>query len=788
MDEKSLKILEYHKVISLLAENTVSKMGQERAEALKPFTKYILVKKALEETDEAVKLIQRGRTPNFGGLKDIRSSLKKVSIGGILEPKELLDITDLLRASRNLSELLCEKDDKERYPNLYEISSNINVIKTIEDRINKCIVNEEEVSDAASPRLASLRREIRSLNDGIRQKLNSIIRSSVYKKYLQESIVTLRGDRYVVPVKQEFRGSFPGIVHDQSSSGATLFIEPIDVVNFNNDLKRLKLKENEEINKILAELTVLIFKSLKEISRNVEILGELDFIFAKAELSVKMEASAPIINHSGSLKIRGARHPLLTGDVVPVDIHLGDKFAVLVITGPNTGGKTVVLKTVGLLCLMTQSGLHIPARWGSELPVFTDIFADIGDEQSIEQSLSTFSSHMTNVVKILKKANPKNLVLLDELGAGTDPDEGAALATAVLETLRQRKVLAIATTHYSELKTYAYTTPGVENASVEFDVETLRPTYRLLIGLPGRSNAFEISSRLGMDDEIINLARGYLDKENMKVEDLLAQLHDEKRAAISDREKVQELKHEIELLKIEYDKQIEEIYARKEKVIRKAHEDADNILRKTKAKAENSIKEINEIYAELKTKEQNRRIEQIRQNLKDLSDNISDNLSNPIISETGEDPREIYVGQNVEIPSLNQKGVVLEIVKEGEAIVQIGVMKINVPLSALKKTRIDERKDRKTETAQLAKNKLQNIPTQIDVRGYKLNEAIQLVDKYLDDAYLAGLNVVTIIHGKGTGALREGILQFLGGISFVESFRLGGPGEGGDGVTIVKLI
>ena len=791
MNERTLRVLEYPKIKEMLIQKTESSLGKELAQQMEPSTDYYQILFAQQETSEAANLIlQRGNVP-LGGIHDLSYHLKRAEIGSYLYPKQLLEAADTLRAARKLKAFL--KDSKEgesKFPHLEGYINSLFVFKEIEDRINECIIGEDEISDHASPTLRSIRRSIEAKHQEIRSRLNSIISSVENQKYLQEAIITIRQDRYVVPVKQEYRTHIPGLIHDQSSSGATLFIEPMAIVQLNNELKELKLKEQAEIEKILMELTGLLGQRADEIRSNQGILAKLDFIFAKGKLSVQMNGVEPQLNQKGWIRIKNGKHPLLNPKtVVPTNIWIGDTFRTLVITGPNTGGKTVTLKTVGLLALMTQSGLHIPADYGTQMPVFDQIFADIGDEQSIEQSLSTFSSHMTNIVEILDGITGNSLVLLDELGAGTDPTEGAALAIAILEYLHSMGVRTVATTHSTELKKYALTKEGVENASVEFDIETLSPTYRLLIGVPGKSNAFEISRRLGLDQHIVDKAKEFISKEDIAFEDVLATIQEQKRIAEAERDEAIRLRLIIEEQKKKYEKQNEALERQRDKILQEAREEARKILKSAKEESEKIIKELRELAKEQDEKARNRQIEEARRTLSSKLEDVAGTLAANIhLGVNSAPPKDLKVGDTVNLLNLNQIGHVLSPPdKNGDVTVQVGILKMNVNIKHLRL--IEEEKDpvKKAGTGKILQTKAQNVKSSIDLRGQDLEEAKMNTDKYLDDAYLAGLKEVTIIHGKGTGVLREGIQQFLKTHKHVQSFRDGNYGEGGTGVTVVLL-
>ena len=792
MNEKTLRVLEYNKIIDILKDNTESSLGKELVSQIKPLTDLDEIDNRQKETEEALELIIKRGTPPLYGIHDVRGEIKRAEIGGTLGPGSLLKISDSLRVVRSLKNYLKEtREDKNgNYPVVGNLINELSVFEYIEESINNAIISEEEISDNASPALRSIRRKINMKNDSIRDKLNSIISSSNNKKYLQDSIVTIREGRYVVPVKQENRGNFPGLVHDQSSSGATLFVEPMAVVELNNELKELKIEEQHEIERILIELTNMVRERSNEIRNNQKILQRLDFIFAKGKIAVNMDGTKPILNDRGYINIKKGRHPLLDKKkVVPIDIYIGDDFRTLVITGPNTGGKTVTLKTVGLLCLMAQSGLHIPADHNSEVGVFNKIFADIGDEQSIEQNLSTFSSHMTNIVEILKNVEEKNLVLFDELGAGTDPVEGAALAMSILDYLYNIKVRTIATTHYSQLKIYALTKEGVKNASMEFDVETLSPTYKLSIGIPGKSNAFEISKRLGLMDYIISHAQTLISKENVDFEDVLKTMDQDRKRIEENKLETERLKIEIERLKEELTDEKERTQEAKEKIIYKAKEEARNILRNAKEESDLIVSNLRNISNEIE-RERNIKIQEAQDKLKSKLNETEKDLSIKLLDvKSSKPPKNLKVGESVEILSLNQSGIVVSLPDDnGNLQVQVGIMKINVPVSSLRRIKEnDSQKRTAVMTKNILKFKTQDIKNEIDLRGETLDEALLDLDKYLDDVYISGLKEIYIIHGKGTGVLRSGISDLLKSHKHVKSYRLGKYGEGGSGVTVVEL-
>lgn len=792
MNEKVLRVLEYDKIIEKLIERASSALGKGLAGALRPYTDIDLVNNSQKETTDAVNCILRKGTPPLGGIHDIRSIIKRAEAGGTLNPGDLMKVGDVLRASRNLKGYLSrDKMEIDDTNTILLLCSSLGVNKTLEERLEQAIESEDSLSDYASPQLASIRRNIRRTQDSIKDRLSSIIRSEQNKKYMQDAVVTLRGDRYVVPVKQEHRNQIPGLVHDMSSSGATLFIEPMAVVEANNEIKQLRNKEAQEIERILMELTGEVADIAALLSENVVLLARIDFTFAKARLSLDLKGVEPVMNSSGRIIIKRGRHPLIDPkSVVPIDLDLGDAFSTLVITGPNTGGKTVTLKTAGLFVLMAQAGLHIPAAENSEISVFQEVFADIGDEQSIEQSLSTFSSHMTNIVDILKKIDKNSLVLFDELGAGTDPTEGAALATAILDTLNEREIRVMATTHYSELKLYAMTTEGVQNACCEFDVETLRPTYRLLIGVPGRSNAFAISKRLGLTDEIIERARYFLKGEDIKFEELLSEIQKNRTEAEKERDLAERARNDIERIKavsLEAKKKTEN---ERETIMNQARQEARKILLDAKRESDEIMERLKELEKDHKQVIQEHEMIAVKQSLRQKVDDLEQQLAQTVLPRKGyaKPPKNLKPGDTVMIYNLNKKGTVLDTPdKEGQVQIQAGIIKVKIHISQLRL--LDEQQEvvNSIETSRATGIKTSNIRPEIDVRGENIEEATGKLDKYIDEAVIAGLHEVSIIHGKGTGALRKGIHDFLKPHAHVASFRLGKYGEGETGVTVVTL-
>ena len=791
MDQKSLRVLEYNKIIDLLATKASSSLGLKYIEELTPKPDYKEVKDMLEETSEAQGiLIKRGHV-NLGGIQYVSDSVKRAEIGAVLDPGSLLKISDNLRAARNLKRSLTPGEEEDfNYPIIQSLSNSLYVYRDIEEEINNAIISEIEISDNASPTLRSIRRGILQKNQSIRTKLNSIISSTTYQKYLQDAIISVRGDRFVVPVKAEYRSQVSGIIHDQSSSGATLFIEPMSIVEMNNELRKLKLDEQEEIERILTELTKLVGEVAGDILSNQVILGKLDFAFAKGKLSLSMKAIEPILNEEKNINIKNGRHPLLDADkVVPNNIYLGEDFDTLVITGPNTGGKTVTIKTIGLFALMTQSGLHIPADYGSSMCVYDNVFADIGDEQSIEQSLSTFSSHMTKIVGILNEVSSDSLVIFDELGAGTDPVEGAALAIAILEDVNMAGAKCIATTHYSELKNYALTKDRVENAAVEFDVNTLSPTYKLLIGVPGKSNAFEISRKLGLRDYIIDRAKEFINTDNIELEDVLQNVEKNRIKAEEERAEAEQLKKEIEYVKAEYDRKLEKLNVSREKMMEKARSEAFSITRQAKEEADNILKELRNMEMEMASKEKNKKIEALRKELADSMGNLQPSVKSMIVPKvSNKEIKDLKSGDEVKVITLNQEGTVVSVdKKKKEAVVQMGIMKMTLPFKALQIAQKEKKSIVTKSTRKIISSKSGSVKSEVDLRGLNLEEAIVEVDKYLDDACVAGLETVTIIHGVGTGVLKKGLQDVLKKNKHVKSQRPGQYGEGGMGVTIVEI-
>ena len=787
MNEKVLKTLELYKIKERLEEYAASQTAKELCRALVPSSDIEEIQKQQKQTSDALQRLIRKGSLSFAGIKDIRPSLKRLSVGASLGIGELLAISSLLDTASRVKSFARNKDVELEPDSLDEMFDSLEPLYSLNYELKRCIVSEEEISDEASPNLKSIRRTIKNTNEKIRSQLSSMINNQNTRTYLQENVITMRNGRYCIPVKQEYRGQVAGMIHDQSSTGSTLFVEPMAVVKLNNDIKELMIKEQEEIEKILSILSNTAALNQTELEDNFHILTTLDFIFAKANLSRSYHGSEPIFNDKGIIFLKDARHPLLNPKtVVPSNIHLGDDFYLLIVTGPNTGGKTVSLKTVGLLTLMGQAGLHIPAFEGSKLAVFEEVYADIGDEQSIEQNLSTFSSHMTNTVSILEKANDRSLVLFDELGAGTDPTEGAALATSILSFLRNMQVRTMATTHYSELKVYALSTEGVENACCEFDVETLRPTYRLLIGIPGKSNAFAISSKLGLPEFIIEDAKKRITEQDVAFEDLLSDLETSRVTIEKEQQEIAAYRAEIEQLKkqtLEKQKQLEE---RKERMIREANEEARKILQEAKDYADETIRKFNKGMSG-KDMENTRGL--LREKITAANEKLSYKAQKP--SQKQNKPEDFHLGDAVKVLSLGLNGTITSLPNaRGDLYVQMGILRSQVNIKDIEK--IDEEvitgpNIQRTSSGKIRMSKTSTISPEINLIGKTVDEALSTMDKYLDDAYLAHLSQVRVVHGKGTGALRQAVHKHLKKLKIVKSFRLGEFGEGDAGVTIVEF-
>lgn len=794
MNQKALKTLEYHKIIAQLVEYASCDSGKELCRKLVPSTDYSeIVQSQTETTDAAARVRQKGGI-SFGGVKDIRPSLKRLEVGSSLGIVEILAISNLLTVSARVKAYGRHEDTELPDDSLEEFFRVLKPLTPVNTEIKRCILSEDEVSDDASPGLRQVRRSMRSINDKIHTQMNSILNSS--RSYLQDAVITMRDGRYCLPVKAEHKSQVSGMVHDQSSTGSTLFIEPMAIVKLNNDLRTLEIQEQKEIEMVLADLSNQLAPYLEELETDFETISRLDFIFAKAALSRHYNASQPIFNTKGFINIKDGRHPLLDpAKVVPISIHLGRDFDLLIVTGPNTGGKTVSLKTVGLFTLMGQSGLHIPAFDGSELAVFDEVFADIGDEQSIEQSLSTFSAHMTNIVQILNQADSNSLCLFDELGAGTDPTEGAALAISILTFLHNMKCRTMATTHYSELKVFALTTPGVENACCEFNVETLQPTYRLLIGVPGKSNAFAISKKLGLPDYIIEDAKNHLEAKDETFEDLLTHLEESRVTIEKERIQIEAYKLEAEQLKKRLAQKEERLDENRDKMIRDAREQAQKILRDAKDTADQTIRQINKLASDSGlNKELEAERSRLRSKLQDVDASLS--LKKDSAQPTKQiDPKKLKLGDGVKVLSMNLNGTVSSLPNaKGDLYVQMGILRSLVNVSDLEllneqsvsgPTMGGSSKKAGSGSSGTRISKSFSISPEVNLIGMTTDEAIPQLDKYLDDAYLAHLPQVRVVHGRGTGALKNAVHKHLKKLKYVKEFRLGAFGEGDSGVTIV---
>ena len=790
MNKKTLTKLEYNKIIELLTEQASSFSGKERCRKLKPMISLPDIQSAREETAAAfTRIVKKGR-PSFSGCHPVGDSLKRLEVGAALGSGELLRICKLLETAGRVKSYGRHETSDESEDCLDALFQQLEPVAPLSAEIRRCILDEDEISDDASPALKHIRRSMGQINDKVHATLSGLVNGSL-RTYLQDPIITMRGDRYCIPVKAEYRSQVQGLIHDQSSTGSTLFIEPMSVVKLNNDLKELYGKEQEEIQVILARLSVDVAEYIDAIRTDYSVLTELDFIFARGILALDMNASMPLFNTDGRIYIREGRHPLLDKKkVVPITVMLGDAFDLLIITGPNTGGKTVSLKTVGLFTLMGQAGLHIPALDRSELAVFHDVYADIGDEQSIEQSLSTFSSHMTNIVSFLKQVDERSLVLFDELGAGTDPTEGAALAIAILNHLHGRGIRTMATTHYSELKVYALSTPGVENACCEFDLETLRPTYHLLIGIPGKSNAFAIAGKLGLPDYIIEEARTHLTEQDESFEDLLTDLETSKRTIQKEQEEIAAYRRELERLKAETKEKQEKLEAQRERILREANEKAHSILADAKETADETMRNFRKFGKEsISAAEMEKERERLRKKMDAARSGMKMEPQKP---RKQHKPGDFKLGESVKVLSINLTGSVTSLPdSKGNVTVQMGILRSQVHISDLEsieeKPSYTAKQMQKTGKGKLKMGKSFSVSPEINLLGKTVDEAVAELDKYLDDASLAHLSTVRVVHGKGTGALRSGIHSYLKRQKHVKSFRLGAFGEGDAGVTIVEL-
>lgn len=789
MNSKVLRVLEYHKIISHLTEKASSEPGRRLAQALVPMTDLEEIRTAQIQTADALgRLFAKGST-SFGNNKDLGMSIKSLEVGSVLSIAELLRIASFLENVNRIKAYGRRERDDIPGDSLDVYFDSLEPLTPLANEINRCILSEEEIADDASPALKRIRRSMAITNDRIHSQLNSMINGSL-RTYLQDAVVTMRDNRYCIPVKSEYKGQVPGMVHDQSSTGSTFFIEPAAIVNLNNELKELSIKEQEEIEAVMAALSALAAAHTDALATDQKSMTMLDFIFAKASLAMDQNATMPLFNTDQQIRIRKGRHPLIDKKaVVPVDILLGIDFDLLIITGPNTGGKTVALKTAGLLTLMGQAGLHIPALDRSELSVFREVYADIGDEQSIEQSLSTFSSHMTSIVSILREADTDSLCLFDELGAGTDPTEGAALAISVLDHLHGRGIRTMATTHYSELKVYALSTPFVENACCEFNVETLRPTYRLLIGIPGKSNAFAISSRLGLPDHIIEDARRHITQDKESFEDLLANLENSRLTIEKEQAEIEAYKREVQALKERLESKQEKIDQSRDRIIREANEEAREILQNAKELADETIRTFQKAGAASSIKDLEKSRRKVHDKISEKNEKLalkSEKTTHKILK-----PNQIRLGDSVKIVSMGLKGSVSSLPdKNGRLFVQCGIIRSQVSLSdlvLLEEETVKTEKMQRSSSGKLKMSKSYSVSTEINLLGRTVDEALSELDKYLDDAYLAHLPSVRIVHGKGTGALRKAVHGYLRKNRVIKSFRLGEFGEGDAGVTIAEF-
>lgn len=793
MNEKVLHTLEYNKILDQLTEYAFSADAKSRCQKLRPITDRAQIEQLQQQTSDALSRLFKYGSLSFSGVTDIRDSLKRLEIGGALSAIELLRVCSLLESAKRAKAFARSQDDSDQPDDsLTILFAGIEPLTPLCDEIRRCILSEDEIADDASSTLHSIRRSMRGMNDKIRAQMNSMINNTTTRSYLQDTVITMRDGRYCLPVKAEAKSLVPGMIHDQSSTGSTLFIEPMAVVNLNNEYKELQLREQEEIEVILAGLSNLTASYATQLLADYELLTELDFIFARAAFAQTYNGVAPLFNDDGRIHIRKGRHPLLDPKkVVPIDVRLGEDFRLLIVTGPNTGGKTVSLKTVGLLTLMGQSGLHIPASERSELGIFDEVFADIGDEQSIEQSLSTFSSHMVNIIRILEQVNDRSLVLFDELCAGTDPTEGAALAISILSKLHLYGARIMATTHYSELKVYALSTPGVENACCEFDVATLSPTYRLLIGLPGKSNAFAISEKLGLPSDLIADAKGRISKSEGDFEDLIADLEKSRSTIEREQLEINQYKAEIESLKEKLEQKQERLDSSRDKILREANEQAYNILKEAKDVADETIRNFNK-YG--KAGAPVSEMEKERTNLRGKMDKAAQKMSEQKKASVPNHnvPKKLRIGDSVKVISMNLKGTVHSLPNaKGDLYVQMGILRSLVNINDLILLEEDAapgtKKFQKTSAGKIKMSKSASVSTEINLIGKTTDEAIPLLDKYLDDAYLAHLPSVRIVHGKGTGALRNAVQAHLKRLKYVKSFHLGEFGEGDAGVTIAEF-
>ena len=786
MDAHTLKVLEFDKIVARLEARAACSLGRELAAQTQPSDQLEIARKLLRETSEAKAILEyEGEIP-LGGIEDIRSYLERARVGAMLHPTELLAVQNTLAGTRRLAAFLCRIKDK--YPTLGELGSQILAFENLEVAISKAINQSGEVVDSASPDLARVRAELRNLHARLTERLQAFIHSKDYRTIIQQPVITIRNDRYCIPIKSEYRSAFPGIVHDASASGATIFVEPAAVVDLGNRRKELIIREREEIERILSRLSAAVGEDAPHIRATLEVVALIDYITARAKLSQSMNAIEPVLNNRGEIDLVAARHPLLPGEVVPIDVNLGKRFSALLITGPNTGGKTVTLKTIGLLCLMAASGLHIPAGAGSEIAIFEGVFADIGDEQSIEQSLSTFSSHMSNIVRIIERAGPNSLVLLDEIGAGTDPAEGAALAKAILDHLLDRGARVVATTHYGELKEFAFLREGIENACVEFDPETLRPTYKLVIGVPGSSNAFAIASRLGLSDHIVAKARENLASRIQATDELIRRIEESHRIAAEKRRQAEATSRDAEALRRRYEEQLARLEAARDRVEHKAREKAQALIDNFTRQLERTLEQL-----AAQTKE-SKRTQRLKQKAERLIAQVEEELVEPVERRQHKEEllppgTELKPGVRVGIAGIARDGVIVEPPDKGKVVVMVGSMRVTVPIKNLRKpcAEVEPEVDVQRTESKIALEKMRNFSPELHLRGLRVESGLIAVEKYLDDAMTIGATRVRIIHGKGTGQMRSAVHEYLRAHPAVASFRLADPEEGGSSVTIVEM-
>ncbi len=787
MEEHTLKVIEFGKVIARLQSQAASSLGQEAAAVTYPAADIELARSKQKETTEARTILDYEGSIPFGGIEDIRKYVERASVQAMLQPQDLLSVLGTLQSSRRLGLFFGKL--RQKYPLLCDLASEIDHFEKLEAGISNAISSNAEVLDSASPALGRARSELRTVHARLTERINSVLQSKDYRTIIQEPVITIRNDRYCIPIKSEHRGQFPGIVHDASASGATLFMEPASIVEMGNRRKQLAVKEREEVERVLVELSGEVGDLSERIMATLNVVGMLDCIAARAKLSLMQGASEPVLNDQGRIDLRAARHPLLTGSVMPIDVNLGKRFNALLITGPNTGGKTVTLKTLGLFAVMAASGLHIPAASGSEMAIFDDVRADIGDEQSIEQSLSTFSSHMTNIVRITRNASRNSLILLDEIGAGTDPGEGAALAKAVLDYLLGKGAKIVATTHYGELKEFAYLREGIENASVEFDPETLRPTYRLLTGIPGSSNAFAIAGRLGLDGSIIEAAKSNLATHIETTDELIRRIEESHKAAAEQQRMAERSSSDAEALRRRYQEQLSRLENARDRVEQNAKERAESVIQSYSRKLDQTLEQL------AHQKKDSKRAQDLSKKAEKLVEQLEDQAVAPVVAREPKDEAlspgtELKRGTRVRIANVNQDAEIVEPPADGKVVVLVGTMRVSVPMSSLRKPRGEPEKEEVRDhsaESRMALEKAREFVSEIHLRGLRVEPALLELERYLDDAMSAGVDQVRIIHGKGTGQMKNAVWDYLRKHPGISSYRLGEPGEGGSGATVAKM-